>query len=143
MKYILDLRHYQGLTCLCNKGHYSSLINQSFKLELKDTHPEKQVFEARYSISFPLKHQEIFNDPSNTDTQTSSPCKCKQTNLEIFLSNSNTDSKSPPPSFPDVDTVVHTHPKVSISLEIHCNLIVRLESDSDPTSPKDNRVIRQ
>jgi len=46
-----------------------------------------------------------------------------------------------PPSFPDVDTVVHTHPKVSFRLKTHCKLMVRIELD--PTSPKDNRAIRQ
>ena len=45
-----------------------------------------------------------------------------------------------PPSLPDVDTVVHTHPKVSFRLKTHCKLMVRI--DPDPTSPKDNRTIR-
>ena len=77
------------------------------------------------------------NFTSNTDTQTSSPCK--QASLKIFRFYSNTDSKSPHSIFPDVDTVVHTHPKVSFRLKTHCNLMVCL--DPDPTSPKDNRVI--
>ena len=58
----------------------------------------------------------------------------------LFLTSTQTPIHTPP-YFLDVNTVVHTHPKVSFRLKTHCNLMVRL--DLDPMSPKDNRVKRQ
>jgi len=135
-----DLCQHSGFICLYNKGDYSSLTSQ-FELVLRDTRPEKK--DSRDTVTQLLPHPTTRRFFISPPTRTFRLHHYVNKLIWRFILFTPTQTQSDlPSSFPDVNTLVHTHPKVFFLLKTHCTPMVRIifHLDPDPTWQRPQKI---